>query len=528
VTNGANMNIRNNTIQNMTNTYEGTGAGYTQGIKVSTGTDSLTGNYISNLKNASPQTGNVTSTSASVIGIQQSTSASGNLIANNTIRNLMNTNAGSTAVGVLGIQTSSSSTSVVSGNTIYNLTVASSSQDAFIYGIAQNGAANHLTANNMVSLGLDTNNAAMLLTPTIAGVYKNSTGKMNLINNTVKIQGDGIGSGIGNTYAFRRNTTGVDSLINNILINTRNNATTGGGHYVINLNNTTTLTSDYNIVQAIPFIGDTLFSSNGISYLTLFDWTTFSGTDLHSKDTTITLVSASNLHLDPTMYGVKTLKGVLVADVVSDIDGDSRSVIPYIGADEISAFPLPVVLVSFNATTKSSDVVLAWITASELNNKGFEVYRSIDGKDFEPIGFVKGKMNASTLTNYGYTDDNAFGVTAAQTIYYKLKQIDNDNRYAFSKTVSVSKLNQFELSKPIVFPNPFKETLTIQLNNSTNAKAVVKIMDITGKEIVSRHIDLVKGAMSVDIDTDNLHQGVYVVSIDIQGGEKTVLKMVKQ
>ena len=130
---------------------------------------------------------------------------------------------------------------------------------------------------------------------------------------------------------------------------------------------------------------------------------------------------------------------------------------------DMSFDALPVELVSFTFRVKgTNEVQLNWRTQSEINNFGFEVERSTDNglhtanspkmnsKNWIKIGFVKGSGNSNSQKNYSFTDsETGFG-----DIFYRLKQIDNDGKFKYSKVINV-KLeypSKFELSQN--YPNP--------------------------------------------------------------------------
>ncbi len=96
---------------------------------------------------------------------------------------------------------------------------------------------------------------------------------------------------------------------------------------------------------------------------------------------------------------------------------------------------LPVSLLTFTAkANKSGSVNLAWATASETNNAYFEVTRATDGVNFTKISQVAGRGNANTTQNYSTTDSKP----VAGTNYYRLKQVDNDGKFALSSIVSAT------------------------------------------------------------------------------------------
>ncbi|MCK7518965.1 MAG: hypothetical protein MZV64_15195 [Ignavibacteriales bacterium] len=92
-------------------------------------------------------------------------------------------------------------------------------------------------------------------------------------------------------------------------------------------------------------------------------------------------------------------------------------------------------LVSFNASASGSVVNLSWTTATELNNNGFSIERQTGSSNWQTIGFVKGSGTTTAINNYNFADRNIL----SQTIYsYRLKQIDFDGTFSYSKVVQVS------------------------------------------------------------------------------------------
>ena len=92
---------------------------------------------------------------------------------------------------------------------------------------------------------------------------------------------------------------------------------------------------------------------------------------------------------------------------------------------------IPVTLLSFDARGNGKNILLNWATATEINNKGFVIERSLNGVDFVKIGWVDGKLNSNQLTNYTYTDNF---VQPNIMYHYRLRQTDIDNREKLSAT----------------------------------------------------------------------------------------------
>jgi hypothetical protein len=95
---------------------------------------------------------------------------------------------------------------------------------------------------------------------------------------------------------------------------------------------------------------------------------------------------------------------------------------------------LPIELISFRAALRNDAVQLFWETATEKNNKGFQIERSLDGKNWSTIAFVESVGNSTTIQRYQYTDINNLNTVT----YYRLKQIDSDEKASYSKIININ------------------------------------------------------------------------------------------
>jgi hypothetical protein len=159
--------------------------------------------------------------------------------------------------------------------------------------------------------------------------------------------------------------------------------------------------------------------------------------------------------------------------------------------------PLPVKFISFTAIINNRNTVLNWATSYGINNKGFELQRSFDGKHFNSIAFVKGAGNSNRLINYSF-DNNT-----QQTAYYRLKQVDFDGKFEYSKVLILNKTEDIimELS-----PNPFTNNLILTSNRQISK---AEIIDITGKV---KLVDLINNSKP-EINTSELSNKIYFIRI---------------
>jgi hypothetical protein len=145
---------------------------------------------------------------------------------------------------------------------------------------------------------------------------------------------------------------------------------------------------------------------------------------------------------------------------------------------------LPVELVSFNARENRNSILLNWTTATEVNNYGFEIERKVAGQEqesrkFEKIGFVNGAGNSNSTKSYSFTDN----ALLSRAYLYRLKQIDNDGSYEYSKEIKVVLNNLPDYSLEKNYPNPFNPSTTIKYNLPVDSRVALKIYDIMGREV---------------------------------------------
>ena len=179
------------------------------------------------------------------------------------------------------------------------------------------------------------------------------------------------------------------------------------------------------------------------------------------------------------------------------------------GVSLINGVTLPVSWLNFSGKRNEVGVDLSWQTASEKNNIGFYVERSADGKVFDEIGFVRGQLNANTISNYAFTDENA---AYELTLFYRLKQIDADGRFSYSNVIAI--MPQSEVLAPNIYPNPVQNKLYIKFKEPIGTSISYMVTDYTGKLIKQEYEQVPNNENTVVVNNSDLHAGVYFVQIE--------------
>ncbi len=164
---------------------------------------------------------------------------------------------------------------------------------------------------------------------------------------------------------------------------------------------------------------------------------------------------------------------------------------------------VPVTITDFVAIKQDNAVLLKWFTAQETNFRRFEIERSSDATNFYKIGEVAGR----NLANYSFTDNN---LPAGSIVYYRLKMIDADGRFNYSKTVATRLNNNF--SNALVYPNPTSAALNIKLTQALTTNTTLVITDVTGRLLKQQNIS--RGLFSINVDIATLPAGRYFIKIN--------------
>lgn len=558
---------------------------YTSGAAVTTGIDItssvagsgvvLSNNYISNLVSSGITSGN------RLRGISYSNTSTTNTvpvtIAGNRINGLYSYSnatgfgAGEQAVtGIFVNPNSSSSNSapvIIRNNTVWDLYAASVSDTASISsGIFLNNVNGTVNANLIYNIRNYSSRNAGGDPAAAAGIIFRATDQVTLSNNMISMGYDTIDNisyiGIWNpvtgggaklyhnsvvvrgynyttipSFAFYRGNYNLSDPVNsplngnnNIFFNTRtatesyaignNSAASGNGFGAVSWNNNVYYNIDAN--------------KTGIWNNVAGDLQAFRNSSQKDSASVYHYVnfmqfSTGDLHLTGVSVGDVTLAGVYIPSVTSDFDGESRNVVPYIGADE-GVIPVPVKLLAFSAGRNNEDVVLTWATASERNAAYFVPEASADGRHFVRLGEVRAKGNTSSGSSYTFRHEHALRhMNAGPVIYYRLTSVDLDGTRETSNIVMVNfDKEPAMLDGAVAYPNPFSDRVSLAIPAVEDQQASWSIIDLQGRNIRQGTFTLSQGSNTVSIDElGTLEQGVYFVRIGTSR-ETKVIRMIKQ
>lgn len=172
---------------------------------------------------------------------------------------------------------------------------------------------------------------------------------------------------------------------------------------------------------------------------------------------------------------------------------------------------VPVELTSFTASGIGTSAELRWITASETNNRGFEVQRSVNGAEWITLGWKAGAGTTTELTEYRWSDNSA----SEGTVYYRLLQYDYDGsmRIYGPETAEIGAVTEFSLGQN--YPNPFNPVTTIRFALPEKSDVSLRVFDAQGSEVaVLASGTREAGRHEVQFEASNLPSGVYIYRLE--------------
>ncbi len=253
---------------------------------------------------------------------------------------------------------------------------------------------------------------------------------------------------------------------------------------------------------------------------------TFTGTNIAGIEYTGVDTAAKQVMFTVTNKAVSSFTYWAGANNGYSVPVTRQKGIYFKGFNYTPAATLPVKLISFGAVAADKVITLNWITENEINNDHFEVERSFSGNDFSQIAIVLDGFDNGSRKNYALKD-NASSLQGKTVVYYRLKQIDKDGKFAYSNIVIARMAAASDVSMQ-VSPNPFAEKVTARFNSTAKADAEIRIVNINGVTVQAKKTIISKGYNNVQIDgLSSLPAGVYVATLIVDGKITGTQKIVK-
>ncbi|GIV44124.1 MAG: hypothetical protein KatS3mg035_1247 [Bacteroidia bacterium] len=189
-----------------------------------------------------------------------------------------------------------------------------------------------------------------------------------------------------------------------------------------------------------------------------------------------------------------------------------------------STTPFPVELLSLRATPNydTKSIVVDWITASEFNNAGFHLQRSVDGTNFNNIAWIDGQGTTQQQHTYVYDDKD---VVFNQKYYYRLDQRDLNGASTISNVVEAILFSQ-ESFNVVVYPNPAQNFVRMDIQSLEDREFEWILYNALGQEVLKSNQKITKGTQTLEIPLTGLSNGTYQLQMKSQDFMKGI-KLVK-
>ena|GEM_PF-713989 len=181
---------------------------------------------------------------------------------------------------------------------------------------------------------------------------------------------------------------------------------------------------------------------------------------------------------------------------------------------------LPLHIISFTAEYSGKSNVLYWITSKEMNSDHFDIERSNDGSSFSRIGTVK-TTGGDLQNSYSYTDINL----VKPVNYYRLKIMDKDASFSYSKTIKVGHNTEFNIN---ITPNPATAGfINLALSSVNTSTVIISITNMNGKIVYTHQFTSTSDYLTETINVNGLGKGMYVLKA-VNGNTSKTMKFMKE
>lgn len=209
----------------------------------------------------------------------------------------------------------------------------------------------------------------------------------------------------------------------------------------------------------------------------------------------------------------------------SRIDIDRNGVSDDVGENVPTPFVFGSVLalepVNLKGSKNKNTVQLTWQSPINPDVTAYEVERSVDGKNFQSIGFV----TATVKIVYSFYDNLTLPQHPA--VYYRIKAQNHNLNAVYSNTLVLS-MNETPSFTVSLFPNPFQSVATVQAYAPVKTNAKITLLDVAGRAVWrhSQMLDAGNNRFSL-AGLTKLKPGSYWLSI-YAGGQQSLMAVMKQ
>lgn len=262
----------------------------------------------------------------------------------------------------------------------------------------------------------------------------------------------------------------------------------------------------------IVYVGVAITGDAGTTYTSI--WELQASGNSGPEEITVDFTGIQNMQVALYYYGDANDIDFWYVDDITLIDLDA----------------VPVELTTFTAAAVDGDVVLNWTTATEKNNKGFEIERSgnQDGSGtltWERIGYVNGNGTTTKPCNYSFRDNKV----EAANYSYRLKQIDYNGSFEYSNIVEVKVLVPAVFALEQNYPNPFNPSTRINFSLAVESHVTLEVFNILGQKLKTlTNRNLPAGQHSLTFDVTGINSGIYLYRINAEGSNGYKFSSVKK
>lgn len=278
-------------------------------------------------------------------------------------------------------------------------------------------------------------------------------------------------------------------------------------------------------VDSCTFTSNSADASRGLDIYSAVSGSNFIvNHSLFNSSSNYDIVAATST-ITVTNSGTPTHNGSTINISGGSFTPNTPTVVTYSGSCPSSIIVLPIELTQFEGHCINNQITLIWQTATETNNKVFNIERSFDGVNFIVIGRVNGAGNSTNFINYSFVDNS---LKSNANAYYRLDQQDYNGKSSQSEIIFVEHTCEAKTNIEIsLFPNPASKQVALNLTLFQSTSITVEMQNDMGQMVKTVPVQLLDiGIQTMRVDVADLPQGVYFFTI-ISNSEKYIRKLIK-